>query len=203
MKGSLALVLLLAIPFIAFGQADLPESDGDDYDSFEVEPPLLPQIRDAGSEKSTAGQVTGSNRDPAELEKLVERAKRVALEAEKLYKRGVLSRVEVELRQLRIIRLKSDLEKARLERAKADLAIAQTRFEMKEISKEELATVQQTVETAEQTAEAASLARDRAEIAAAETNLKRQRKLAAMGSARPSDVAKAERRLADLKAGRN
>lgn len=203
MKGCAGLVLLLAIPLIGFGQADLPESDSDDYDSFEVEPPILLPNRDTGPEKSTTGPVTISNRDPAELEKLVERAKRVAIEAEKLYKRGVLSRVEVELRQLRIMRLKSDLEKARLERAKADLAIAQTRFEMKEISKEALAAAQQTVESAEQAAEAASLARDRAEIVAAETNLKRQRKLAEMGSARPSDVAKAERRLADLKAGRN
>jgi hypothetical protein len=203
MKGRAGLLLILAIPLLALGQADLPESDGDDSDSFEVEPPLLLPNRDPGPAVSIAGQSATSVRDPVELEKLVERAKRLAIEAEKLYKRGVLSRVEVELRQLRIIRLQSDLEKARLERAKAELAIAQTQFEMNEISKEALASVQQKIEIAERTAEAASLARDRAEIVAAETNLKRQRKLAELGSARPSDVAKAERRLADLKAGHN
>ncbi len=201
MKGLLpGVFLLVSLSFIAFGQTELPESD--DYESFEVEPPLLLPNRDTASEKAVAQPVSAS-RDPIELEKLVERAKRVAAEAEKLYKRGVLSRVEVELRALRIVRLQSDLEKARLERAKADLAIEQTRFEMGEISKEALAAAQRSTQTAEQTAEAAVLARDRAEIDAAEKNLRRQQKLAKLGSARPSDVAKAERRLADLKAARN
>src|SRR4030095_13123714 len=105
-----------------------------------------------------------------------------------------LSKVEVEMRALRIVRLQSDLEKARLERAKADLAIEQTRFEMGETSKEALAATQRAVETAEQTFEAATLTRDRAEIAAAETNLRRQQQLAQLGSARPSAGAKHERR---------
>jgi len=111
--------------------------------------------------------------------------------------------MEVELRALRIVRLQSDLENARLERAKADYAVQQTRVEMGEISKEALAAAHRELESAEKTAEAAAVARERAEIAAAETNLRRQQKLAALGSARPSDVAKAKQRLADLKAARN
>ncbi|HJT81310.1 MAG TPA: hypothetical protein VJ719_08950, partial [Chthoniobacterales bacterium] len=161
------LLLLLAIPAFALAQTDLPEND--DYESFEVEPPSLLPNAESVPEKSLSASVSVI-RDPVELEKLVERAKRVAAEAERLYKRGILSRVEVELRALRIVRLQSDLEKARLERAKADLAIQQTRFEMGEISKEALAEAQRSTETAEQTAEAAALARDRAEIAAAEKN---------------------------------
>lgn len=201
MRGALSgLLSLFAISAIAFAQTDLPESD--DSESFEIEPPLLLPNRDTTSDKSTA-QVSSALRDPAELEKQVQRAKRVAADAEKLYKWGVLSRAEVELRGLRIVRLQSDLERARLERVKADFAIQQTRFEMGEISKEELAVAQRSLQTAEQTAEAAAVARERAEIVAAETNLRRQQKLAKMGSARPSDVAKAERKLADLKAARN
>lgn len=196
----IGLLSLLAAPVIAFAQSDLPESD--DYESFEVEPPSLIPNQASDADKLIAS-ATRSAGDPNELERLVLRAKRVAAEAEKLYKRGVLSKVEVEMRALRIVRLQSDLEKARLERAKADLAIEQTRFEMGEISKEALAAAQRAVETAEQTFEAATLTRDRAEIAAAETNLRRQQQLAKLGSARPSDVAKAERKLADLKAARN
>ena len=199
-RWSAGSLLLLAIPFIAWAQSELPESD--DYESFEIEPPALLPNREASPDKS-AGQTTSSIRDPAELEKHVDRAKRIAAEAEKLYKRGVLSRMEVELRALRIVRLQSDLEKARLERAKADFAIQQTRLEMGEISQEALAAAQRELQSAEQTAEAAAVARERAEIAAAELNLRRQQKLAALGSARPSDVAKAKQRLADLKAARN
>jgi hypothetical protein len=40
-------------------------------------------------------------------------------------------------------------------------------------------------------------------MAAAETNLKRQQKLAALGYARPADVARAQQKLADLKAAKN
>lgn len=199
-RWSAGSLLLLAIPFIAWAQSELPESD--DYESFEIEPPALLPNREVSPDKS-AGQTTSSIRDPAELEKHVDRAKRIAAEAEKLYKRGVLSRMEVELRALRIVRLQSDLEKARLERAKADFAIQQTRLEMGEISQEALAAAQRELQSAEQTAEAAAVARERAEIAAAELNLRRQQKLAALGSARPSDVAKAKQRLADLKAARN
>jgi len=45
--------------------------------------------------------------------------------------------------------------------------------------------------------------REHAEIEAAETNLRRQRKLLALGSARKSDVVRAEQKLAELKAPKN
>lgn len=188
---------LLLIAAIAFGQTELPESD--DYESFEVEPPaLLPPDADNG--QRPIGQPGEPGRDPAELEKKLERAKRTAAEAEQLYKRGVLSKMEVELRTLRIVRVQSDLETARYERAQADLAVQQTRQQHGEISKEALASSEREVEVARKAAQTAAANRERAEIAAAEINLRRQQKLAQLGIARPSDVAKAEQKLADLKA---
>src|SRR3982751_3776382 len=101
MKGWVAGLLLIVVT--AFSQTELPESD--DYESFEVEPPaLLPP--NADKQESKAAVHPGEpGRDPAELEKKLERAKRTAAEAEQLYKRGVLSRMEVELRTLRIVRV--------------------------------------------------------------------------------------------------
>jgi len=182
-----------------YAQTELPESD--DYQSFEVEPPSLLPNRPADQEKSPATP-DPSNRDPAVLEQRVERAKRAAAEAEQLFKRGILSKMEVEARTLRIVRLQSDLENSRLERAKAEFAIAQTRYEMGKIPKDAFTATARALETARETAEAAAAARDRAEIAAAETNLRRQRKLASLGSALPSDVNRAEQKLADLKAAK-
>jgi hypothetical protein len=111
--------------------------------------------------------------------------------------------MEGDLGVLRIVRVQSDLESARLEGATTNLALQQTRLETGAISKEQLAVFERAVQAARETAEAAFAARERAEIAAAETNLRRQQKLARLGSARPSDVARAEQKLADLKASKN
>src|SRR5215212_4001554 len=115
-------LLVAALPLITAAmlsgaEAELP--DPEEYESFEVEPPPLLPNRDVDAGKTTA-LAPRSPRDPEELEKQVERAKRAAAAAEQLYKRGVLSRMEVELRALRIVRLQSDLENARLDRLKAD-----------------------------------------------------------------------------------
>ena len=181
-------------------QTELPESD--DYESFDVEPPILMPNREIDSGKSSS-TASAPERDPAELEKKVERAKRAAIDAEQLFKRGILSKVEVELRALRIVRLQADLENARFDRARADLAVQRTRLEMGEISKEELAAFEKQVLVARDSAQAAAAAREKAEIAAAEANVQRQRKLVELGSARKSDVARAEQKLAEVKASKN
>jgi hypothetical protein len=201
MKRRLAVVSsLLAVALTGYSATELPEND--DYQSFEIEPPILLPNRQIDSGKSEV-EPGRSNRDPIELEKQVERAKRTAADAELLFKRGVLSRMEVELRALRIVRLQADLEAARFERARADLAIQQTRLEMGEITKDDLAAIQRNLQIAREKADAAAAAWDRAEMAAAETNLRRQQKLAALGYARPADVARAQQKLADLKAAKN
>lgn len=201
MKRWLAfLSTLLVTALVGYSQTELPEND--DYQSFEVEPPILMPNLQVQPEKSAATS-TRPSRDPAEVEKQVERAKRTASEAVQLFKRGVLSKMEAELRALRVVRLQSDLENSRLERVKAEFAIQQTRYEMGKIPKDVFAAAASALEAARQSADAAATARERAEIAAAETNLRRQQKLAAQGSAHSSDVARAEQKLADLKAAKN
>jgi len=201
MKRRFAVVAsLLVTALVGYSATELPEED--DYDSFEVEPPILMPNRHVDSEKSPA-QSGPSNRDPAQLENQVERAKRTAADAELLFKRGILSRVEVEMRALRVVRLQANLEAARFEKAKAELAIQQTRVEMGEITKDELAAIQRNVEAAREKSESAAAAWSRAEMAEAEKNVQRQQKLAELGYARPADVDRAQQKLADLKAAKN
>ncbi|HEY4284707.1 MAG TPA: hypothetical protein VGM62_16720 [Chthoniobacterales bacterium] len=198
MKRRLAILsTLLVTGLAAYSQSELPESD--EYESFEVEPPVLIPNPEVQHDKSPVTS-TVFGHDPVELEKKVERAKRAAVDAEQLFKKGVLSKMEAEVRALRVVRLQADLENARLEQAKAAFAIEQTRYEMGKVPKELFTVAARTLETARETADAAAVARERAEIAAAEANLRRQRTLAAQGSARSSDVARAEQKLADLKA---
>jgi hypothetical protein len=178
---------------------ELPKQDADD--SFEVEPPLLVPNRsneplpDAGSAAKSA-----SNVDPDRLEKQLERAKRSAAGAERLYKIGVLARVEVEQRALRVVRLESDLENARLARAKEEIAQQEQKLVAGEISKADLAQTEAEFARAIEVAHAAAEKRERAEVEAAESNLRRQQKLLALGSGRKSEVNRAEQKLAELKA---
>ena len=188
---------LLATAVWAHSETQLP--DQDDYESIEVEPPILVPNRPMPAEKLSQTQHPG--RDPAELEKQLVRVKRVAADAQLLFKRGVLSKMEVELRELRIVRVQAELENARLEHAKAELDRQQARHQRGEITKDEVAVAEREVQTARAAADQAEGARQRAEIGVAEANVRRQRKLAELGSARASDVVRAERKLADLKAG--
>jgi len=201
MQGQLrVLVALLVTVFPAIAATELPESD--DYESFEVEPPPLLPNRTPDDAKSSDGSAVSSP-GVAELEKKLERAKRSAAGAEQLFKRGILSKVEAESRALRVVRIESDLERARLEEAKANYAVEQARVEMGETSKETLSKAAHDIEAAKEHADTAAASRERAEVDAAEINLRRQQKLAALGTARRSDVARAEQKLADVKAGRN
>ena len=192
MCASLCLAAILAAQ-------DLPKHDPDD--SFEVEPPLLIPNRsnEPLPDPITAGQPV-SNPDPDRLEKELERAKKNAAGAERLFKIGVLAKVEVEQRALRVVRLQSDLENARLAQAKQEIAQQEQRLAAGEISKADLSQAEVTLAQATEAAQAAAEKRERAELEAAELNLRRQQKLLALGSGRKSEVARAEQKLAELKA---
>jgi hypothetical protein len=165
---------------------------------------LIPHHLDAQPLPDFATAVTqASDVDLAKLEKNFERAKRNAAGAERLCKIGALSKLEAEQRTLRAVRLESDLENARLARAKTDLAEQETRAASGEVSKDELEAVKAAVAHATEAAQAAATKRERAELDAAEANVHRQEKLVALGSARKSDVARAEQKLAELKTPKN
>jgi len=66
--------------------------------------------------------------DPARLEKELERAKKNASGAERLCRIGALAKVEAEQRALKVVRLESDLENARLAGAKEELIAQQGRL---------------------------------------------------------------------------
>src|SRR3981081_2016430 len=86
-------------------------------ESFEVEPPLLRQnLRNESA--STSNATPEPILDLARLEKDLERARKNAAGAERLYKMGALAKVEAEARALKVVRLESDLENARLIHAK-------------------------------------------------------------------------------------
>jgi len=193
MLRDVALLAVIAAT-TAFAQNNGPKQEPD---SFDVEPPLLiPDRADAALSEAKTPDV-----DLAKMEQDFERAKRNAAGAEHLYRIGVISQVEVEQRALRVVRLEADLANARLEKAK-ERAGAQSSVVVNgkaaddERTKAELAQLSQA-------AQAATAKRERTELDVAEANLHRQQELLAVGSAHKSDVARAEQKLAELKAQKN
>ena len=197
MRG-LAFFFSAALAVVAVAQED---STTDNLDSFDIEPPLL--IPNRGNEPLPDIAAPDADVDLAQLEKNLERAERNAGGAERLYKIGALSKVETEQRALRVVRLKSDLENARLARAKADVVQKEKQVAAGEIAKEELPEAETLLAHAIEAAHAVAVEREHAELEAAKTNLQRQQKLLALGSARKSDVARAEQKLAELRAQKN
>lgn len=193
---------LLAVTMSIFAANELPKNDGDE--TFEIEPPLLIPNRDAEkSPVASASATPAPIADPDRLEKDLERAKRNAAGAERLFKIGAISKVEAEQRALRVVRLQSELQDARLTLAKEALTQQETRLAAGEISKADLATSQAALAQAIEAAHSAAANRQRAELDAAESNLHRQEKLLALGSGRKSDVNRAEQKLAELRATKN
>jgi hypothetical protein len=177
----------------------LAQEPAPDPGSFEVEPPLL--VQPDGKPVASVEASPTPNPDVGQLEKQLERAKKSAASAERLYKAGVLAKVEAEQRALRVIRLQVELTKAQLAAVQKSTAdddgIVQT-VQVQQASGQESKIVLAQMTAAAQAA-AANLAR--AELEAATLNVQRQQKLLALGSARKSDVTRAEEKLAALKNG--
>src|SRR5204862_3156550 len=109
-------------------------SNSDEPGEFDIEPPILKQ--NLSGEPLPA---TGTpDAEVARLEKQLERAKRNADGAGRLYKIGVLAKVEVEQRLLRVVRTESDLANARVTQAKEKVAEDESRVVSGETPKDEL-----------------------------------------------------------------
>ena len=193
MKRRCAFCLSLVLGIVPL----LAQESSLDPGSFEVEPPLL--VRPDGKPVASVEASPTPSPDVAQLERQLDRAKKSAASAERLYKTGVLAKVEAEQRALRVIRLQAELTKAQLAAVQkstaADDGLVQT-VQVQQASGQESKIDLAQATAAAQTA-AANLAK--AELDAAILNLKRQQKLLALGSARKSDVARAEEKLAALK----
>ena len=72
-----------------------------------------------------------------------------------------------------------------------------------ENAKDDLANARATLAQLTEAVQIAAAKRERAELEAAEANLRRQQKLLKLGAANESDVSRAEEKLADLKLPRN
>jgi len=168
-------MIVAAVPAFSLGEPELPEPD--DTLPLDIEPPLLLQ-------NLAPNDLTLDPRSPSAIEEDLARARKKAASADRLFRAGIIAKVEAEQRVLRVVQLEAMLAEARLEEAR--------KVEVeKGISESTIADL----------AEAARIATERchgAEIEAASRNLQRQKKLLALGSAHKSDVNRAEEKLAEL-----
>src|SRR5205814_5191577 len=169
-----SLVTGFALAIAAWGADQSAGNKSEEPDSFDVEPPIL---------KQNLSDEPLPNGDLARLEKQLERVKRNAAGAERLYKIGVLAKVEVEQRLLKVVRSESDLANARVAQAKEAVAEQESRVASGENAKGELASAKATLAQLTEAAQVAAAKRERAELEFAEANVRRQQKLLKLGSA--------------------
>jgi hypothetical protein len=193
-RGVALPIALLATMMLTLAAGQSPENKSEEPEPFDIEPAILKQ--NLSDEPLPDGDV-------ARLEKQLERAKRNAEGAERFYKIGVLAKVEVEQRLLKVVRYESDLANARVARAKDEVAAKESELAAGAITKDELEAVKTALAQLTEAAQVAASKRERAELEAAEANLRRQQKLLKLGIANESDVDRAQEKLAELKAPKN
>ncbi|MBA2743047.1 MAG: hypothetical protein H0U43_01825 [Chthoniobacterales bacterium] len=158
----------------------------------EVDPPLL--IQDRAPDRSLPSE----SLDIAKLENDLARAERNAGSGERLYKAGIISRLEAEERALKVVRLHAKLAAARVQQAKIDLEELKTKRAAGVVALNDVEAGETALTEATQAAEYAAEERRTAETEAAARNVRRQQKLLALGSGRKADVSRAQQKLTDL-----
>jgi hypothetical protein len=196
MRAVALAVMLLTSALIALA-ADQP-NDSDEPGEFDIEPPILKQ--NLSDELAEAGSPEG---DVARCEKKLERSKRNAAGAERLWRIGVLAKVEVEQRALKMIKCETELATARVAQAKGIVAEQESRVASGESTKQELEVAKTALAQLIEAEQKAVAKRETAELEFAEANLRRQQRLLKLGSAHKSDVTNAEEKLAELKGPKN
>src|SRR5438477_12943342 len=107
--------------------------NSDEPSEFDIEPPILKQ--NLSDELAEIGTPDG---DVARYEKKLERAKQNAAGAERLWKIGVLAKVEVEQRALKVIKCEAELANARVAQAKDRLTEQESLVASGESTKQQL-----------------------------------------------------------------
>ncbi|HWM24129.1 MAG TPA: hypothetical protein VNP98_04845 [Chthoniobacterales bacterium] len=180
-------------------EEELPQDPSEPLD---IEPPLLIQETPTrGPVQSTPG--IAADLDPERVQIALEKAKKSATAGERLFRSGVIAKVDAENRVLKVVRLEAELANARLEVARQNVAAQQLRFDAREIPQSELEIVQAALALAANEAASAASRREKAELDAARLNLSRQKKLLALGSGRKSEVSRAEEKVAALQQQQN
>jgi multidrug efflux pump subunit AcrA (membrane-fusion protein) len=193
----IALPLLIGFAATLAAQEDLPKNPEEPMD---IEPPLL--IQEAPNQNvvyarpDAPGQTPAP--DPDRIAASLEKARKSAAAGDRLYKGGIIAKVDAENRLLKVIRLEADLAEAKLELAKQNAAVQQARLEAGEISSSEVDAAKSAELAAMKDAETAEAKKEKAELDAAELNLRRQQKLLAMGSGRKAEVNRAQEKVSAL-----
>jgi hypothetical protein len=192
----------IALPFILAFAATLPAQEDlpkDPSDPLEIEPPLLIQeTPNRNIVYTTPATAEQKQADPDQIAAALEKAKKSAASGERLYKSGIIAKVDAENRALKVIRLEADLAEAKLELAKQNVAVQQARLEAGEIPEAEIEAAKSLAAAAMKEAESAVAKKEKAELDAAVLNLHRQQKLLAMGSGRKSEVNRAQEKVTAL-----
>jgi multidrug resistance efflux pump len=196
MMRSIALPFTLLLAATLLAEDELPKDPSEPMD---IEPPLLIQEAPNRNIVYTTPAAPGQkDLDPERIAAALEKAKKSAASGERLYKSGIIAKVEAENRVLKVIRLESDLAEAKLELAKQNIELQQVRLHAGEISSDELETAKSVLAAATKEAESAVAKKDQAELDAAVLNLRRQQKLLAMGSGGRSEVNRAQEKVSAL-----
>lgn len=197
MARLLAAAVSLLLATALWAEEELPKNPEEPLD---IEPPLLIQQSPNRNVVRTTPESADPKApgDPDQIAMKLERAKKSAASGERLYKAGVIAKVEAENRVLKVVRLEADLAEAKLEVAKQEVASQQARVASGEIPESESAAAVSALALATSEAQTAVAKRDRAELDAAMLNLQRQKKLLAMGSGRKSEVSRAQEKVSAL-----
>jgi hypothetical protein len=197
MMRSVALLFILAFAATLPAQEQLPTDPNEPMD---IEPPLL--IQEAPNQNIVYTSPGTPDQkplpDPDQIAATLEKAKKSAASGERLYKGGIIAKVDAENRALKVVRLEADLADAKLELAKQNVLAQQARLEAGEISQSEIEAAQLLAAAAMREAESASAKKEKAELDAAMLNLQRQKKLLAMGSGRKAEVNRAQEKVSAL-----
>ena len=169
--GAAASVLAAEEPRLPAPNADLSQ---------EIEPPLL--FENLAPEKNPNSPPP---RSAAAVEQDLARAQKRAASADRLVQAGIIAKVEAEERALKVVLLESLLALARLAEAQSGATKA---------NEAEITRLAEAVRSATER-------KDSAEVEAATRHLERQKRLLALGSARKSDVNRAEEKLTRLQRG--
>jgi hypothetical protein len=192
-----AVCILLAGMAVAQSRAqdDLPKHAPGE--TFDFEPKLMLDgphanvVPDAPPAMSPADRVK-------QLEADLLSAEQHAAGCEQLYKDGILAKVEVEGRQMRVVQITKQLADARADAAAAQADAVKKNFDARKASQADLDAAHAALAAARQAAKGASAEWDKAQLNAATIDLQRKRKLYSEGVATRLEVQMAEDRLALL-----
>jgi multidrug resistance efflux pump len=145
------LALLIPTAVLSLAEDQSPRNKAEESDSADVEPPLLRQnLSDDGSAGASAGEAV------ARLEKKLLEAKGDAKGVERLCKTGVLSKVEMEQRLLKVIQCEAELANARLAEAKEKAIELDSDVASGETAQDQLASAKASLTQLSEAAEAAT-----------------------------------------------